>query len=83
MSRIATHEFQETNSLSLLLEEGEVSNQVEEDVVGVRPAPASLRRCHRCGAALTEVQTLLDSRTGRSLTIRRCRCGEQSWSDEA
>ena len=51
-----------------------------EPVVAIRAAP--LRRCNRCGAVPNEVQVLLDSRKGKSVRIIRCRCGEESWSEE-
>jgi hypothetical protein len=45
-------------------------------------APSPLCLCNRCGAVPTEVQTLLDSRKGKSVRIMRCKCGEQSWSED-
>jgi hypothetical protein len=55
--------------------------EVVEREAAVRVAPAL--RCHRCGAVLNEVRTLLDSRRGVSIQVARCRCGEQNWTEEA
>jgi hypothetical protein len=61
-----------------------VVDRVEPKVaVQVSVARASLRPCNRCGAVPIEVQALLDSRKGKSMRIMRCRCGEQTWSEDA
>jgi hypothetical protein len=61
-----------------------VGNRVEPKAdVQVGAARASLRPCNRCGAVPTEIQTLLDSRKGKSIRIMRCKCGEQTWSEDA
>jgi len=61
-----------------------VGDRVEPKVaVQVSAARASLCPCNQCGAVLTEAQTLLDSRKGKSIKIMRCRCGEQIWSEDA
>ena len=51
--------------------------------VQVNAARASLRPCNRCDAVPTEVLTLLDSRKGKSMRIMICRCGKQTWSEDA
>ena len=38
--------------------------------------------CSRCGAMPTWVKTLLDSRNGRSLTILKCKCGNETWRED-
>jgi hypothetical protein len=54
-----------------------------EHEAATKVAAAPLRTCNRCGAVMTEVHTLLDSRNGRSLRIARCeKCGEQDWSED-
>jgi hypothetical protein len=44
---------------------------------------ASIAVCSRCGATPTVVQTLLDSRKGRSVRIMRCKCGKETWREDA
>ena len=51
------------------------------DRVKPEAAPIPLHRCRRCGALPREVQTLLDSRKGKSIWLMRCSCREQTWSE--
>jgi hypothetical protein len=37
-------------------------------------------QCQRCGAP-RPVQIILDSRTGRSVRVYKCQCGEHIWDD--
>jgi hypothetical protein len=59
-----------------------MTDRPQPEAVKEMTAPSSLRLCNRCGAVPTEVQTLLDSRKGKSVRIMRCICGEQSWSED-
>jgi len=59
-----------------------VSDVVErEKAAGVKTA--STAACNRCGATPTAVQTLLDSRKGRTVKIMRCQCGRETWREDA
>jgi hypothetical protein len=40
------------------------------------------RRCTGCGARPHLIQTLLDSRHGKSVRIFECKCGKLIWEDE-
>jgi hypothetical protein len=46
--------------------------------------PIRLREpnCRRCGATLQRAQSLLDLRTGRTVRLYVCACGEPFWSDD-
>jgi hypothetical protein len=59
-----------------------VSDVVERDPA-VEVKTASIAACSRCGAMPTVVQTLLDSRKGRSVKIMRCQCGRETWREDA
>jgi hypothetical protein len=37
------------------------------------------RRCSRCGAVPKLVGTMLDSNKGRTISMFKCQCGEQTW----
>ena len=39
------------------------------------------RRCQRCDAQPRLVRQILDPRTGRSIRMFECKCGERTWSD--
>ena len=39
------------------------------------------RRCPRCDAQPRLVRQILDPRTGRSIRMFECKCGERTWSD--
>jgi hypothetical protein len=41
------------------------------------PAPS----CHHCGEKPSLVRTMLDSLTGRTVRMFKCKCGEQTWSE--
>jgi hypothetical protein len=43
------------------------------------PVPA----CNHCGEKPSQVRTMLDSLTGRTVRMFKCKCGEQTWSDKA
>jgi hypothetical protein len=38
-------------------------------------------QCQRCGATPCIVQTILDSRNGRTVHLYECECGERIWDD--
>jgi hypothetical protein len=46
--------------------------------------PIRLREpnCRRCGATLQRAQSLLDLRTGRTVRLYVCACGEPFWPDD-
>jgi hypothetical protein len=46
------------------------------------PVGRSEPNCRRCGAALHRAQSLLDLRTGRSVRLYVCACGEALWPDD-
>jgi hypothetical protein len=50
------------------------------------PPTASVGRsepnCRRCGAALHRAQSLLDLKTGRTIRLFVCACGEALWPDD-
>jgi len=39
-------------------------------------------RCRRCGAPLRRAQNLLDLRTGHTVRLLVCTCGEAHWPDD-
>jgi len=39
------------------------------------------RCCQRCNAAPSVVRQILDTRTGKTVRMLECKCGERSWSD--
>jgi hypothetical protein len=38
-------------------------------------------KCERCGSVPRVAKTILDSRTGRSVRMFECECGELIWDD--
>jgi len=38
-------------------------------------------QCQRCGATPCIVQTILDSRNGRTVHLYECECDERIWDD--
>jgi hypothetical protein len=40
------------------------------------------RRCTNCGAPPHLIQTLLDTRHGKSVRLFECKCGKLIWEDE-
>jgi len=59
-----------------------VSDVVEREAA-VEVKAASIAACSRCGATPTAVQTLLDSRKGRTVNFMRCQCGRETWREDA
>jgi hypothetical protein len=59
-----------------------VSDVVEREAA-VEVKAASIAACSRCGATPTAVQTLLDSRKGRTVKFMRCQCGRETWREDA
>jgi hypothetical protein len=59
-----------------------VSDRLEHEAA-TKVVAAPLRICNRCGAVPTEVHTLLDSRNGKTLRLLVCKCGAQTWSEDA
>jgi hypothetical protein len=43
--------------------------------------PIASPQCQRCGATPRIVQTILNSRTGRTVHLYQCECGERIWDD--
>jgi hypothetical protein len=43
-----------------------------------RPKPRD-PQCRRCGSVVSNVETFLDPRSGRSMRIYKCDCGERIW----
>jgi len=41
------------------------------------------RRCSRCAAEPRLVGTMLDSNKGRTISMFKCQCGEQTWVSDA
>ena len=58
-------------------------SNIFEPEPAVEVKTASIAACSRCGATPTAVQTLLDSRKGRSVKIMRCQCGKETWREDA
>jgi hypothetical protein len=46
------------------------------------PVGRSEPHCRRCGAQLHRAQSLLDPRTGRTVRLFICACGEALWPDD-
>lgn len=44
------------------------------------PNPA--RSCDACGKRMRQLQSLLDTTTGKTVRIFKCECGEQIWSED-
>jgi hypothetical protein len=58
-----------------------VSEKSDADTaLKVRAAP--LRTCNRCGAVLIQSRSMLNSRTGKTVRIDKCQCGELIWSED-
>jgi len=45
------------------------------------PGPEALK-CRRCGRCSCLVQDILDPRTGRTVRLFRCDCGERVWDHD-
>jgi len=43
--------------------------------------PNPVRQCNACGEKPALVRTMLDSLTGRTVRMFKCRCGEQTWTE--
>ena len=57
-----------------------MNNDFKNEVFsGYEPNP--IRACHHCGAKPDLVRTMLDSLSGRTIRMFKCKCGEQTWSD--
>lgn len=41
-----------------------------------------VRLCNTCGEKPALVRTMLDSLSGRTVRMFKCKCGEQTWADE-
>jgi hypothetical protein len=44
--------------------------------------PNPIRVCNLCGEKPALVRTMLNSRSGLTVGMFKCACGEQTWSDE-
>jgi hypothetical protein len=44
--------------------------------------PNPIRLCNSCGEKLSQVQTMLNSQTVRTVRMFKCKCEEQSWSED-
>jgi len=56
-----------------------MSNEFKNEVFSSyepNPIPA----CHLCGEKPVMVRAMLDSLTGRTFRMFKCKCGEQTWS---
>jgi hypothetical protein len=43
--------------------------------------PNPVRVCHVCGERPDLVRSMLDSISGRTVRMFKCKCGEQTWSE--
>ena len=41
------------------------------------------RKCPRCDAQPSLVRTILDSRSGKSISMFECKCGAHIWSERS
>lgn len=57
--------------------DGEFKNEVVSSF-----DPNLARSCNACGKRLRQLQSLLDTTTGKTVRIFECVCGEQIWSEE-
>jgi hypothetical protein len=44
--------------------------------------PNPIRLCNSCGEKLSQVRTMLNYQTGRTVRMFKCKCGEQTWSED-
>ena len=44
--------------------------------------PNPIRACNHCGEKPAQVRTMLDSLSGRTVRMFKCKCGEQTWSED-
>ncbi len=44
--------------------------------------PNPVRTCNHCGQNPTQIRAMLNSLTGRTVRMFKCRCGEQTWSED-
>jgi hypothetical protein len=58
-----------------------MSNEFKNEIfTSFVPNPA--RMCNQCGEKPAAVQTILDPTTGRTFRMFKCKCGEQTWSED-
>jgi hypothetical protein len=57
--------------------------ELEGLAMGIRRPPHNKQelKCIRCGDRPNTVQIMLDPRTGKTLRMYECRCGERIWDD--
>ena len=58
-----------------------MSNEFKNEVFSsFEPNP--IRACHHCGDKPVLVRAMLDSLSGRTVRMFKCKCGEQTWSED-
>ena len=45
--------------------------------------PHPVRTCSYCGEKPVQLRSMLDSLTGRTVQMFKCKCGEQTWSEDS
>jgi hypothetical protein len=45
-----------------------------------QPGP-NILRCSKCGKAYSLLTSLLDPKSGKTVRLFRCECGEHTWRD--
>ena len=44
--------------------------------------PNPVRTCNTCGKKPSQVTSMLNSVTGRTVRMFKCECGEQTWTED-
>jgi hypothetical protein len=58
-----------------------MSNEFKNEVFSSYE-PNPVRTCNACGEKPALVRSMLDSLSGRTVRMFKCKCGEQTWSDD-
>jgi hypothetical protein len=58
-----------------------VGSQVQNEALS-RIDPAMVRACSYCGQQPALVRSMLDPTRGRTVSMFKCQCGEQTWRED-
>jgi hypothetical protein len=58
-----------------------MSNEFKNEVL-FHYEPNPVRACNSCGEKPALVRTMLDSVTGFTVRMFKCKCGDQTWADD-
>ncbi len=64
-------------SLRVCIMSGEFKNEIVFSYV-----PAPVPACNQCGKKPALVRTMLNPRSGRTVRMFKCECGEQTWLED-